>query len=187
MSRFTALILAGGASSRMGSCKALLPWRDCTILGWIISKLRAGGCHEIFVVTGRHHAEIAAARDWGGATLVQNANWEQGMFSSIQAGLAHCEDAALICLVDQPFLTAELVLQLTENGDQLCQPRQDGRGKHPVLLPRRYFQEILAMPLTATMRDFMRAHAGEIEFVETKLSLGDLDTPEDYFAAKRAE
>lgn len=185
MNRPTAIILAGGASSRMGSCKALLPWRGSTMLGWIISRLRAGGCGEILIVTGMHHQEISAARDWDGARLVENATWERGMLSSIQEGLIHATTAALICLVDQPFLTADLVAQLIENEDHIRQPRFAGRARHPVFIPQRYFKEIIALPPSVTLRDFMHSRAAEIEYVETELSLNDLDTPEEYLAAVR--
>jgi CTP:molybdopterin cytidylyltransferase MocA len=103
-----AVLLAGGASSRMGRPKALLrgPGGQ-TFLGRLVATLRAGGCEGVIVVAGRHVAEIAEELPKD-ALLVRNAAWERGQLSSAQAGLRAalgCRPGRIVLhLVDQPLV-----------------------------------------------------------------------------------
>ena len=110
------------------------------------------------------------------------------MLSSIQAGLAGLGSgvlAAMIGLGDQPQIREETVRRICaaffQTESPLVIPSFQGRRGHPWLAARPLWPEILALPTSTTPRQFINAHAGQIEYVSADEStLLDLDTPEEY-------
>jgi len=205
------LILAAGQASRMGRCKALLPLalgpggRDCTALEGLARLFRESGISRITVVTG-FHAECveAAARDLGLA-VVRNPRPEDGMFSSVCAGLeAICgdnsasgtsetsgvqggPDAVLVQPVDVPLVRPMTLQALSEAraADQECVlvPAFAGEEGHPPLLPGRYLHQVLRHAhaggkggLRGALEDLPVRQVA----VADSLVLPDMDRPEDY-------
>lgn len=92
MKRTCGIVLAAGASSRMGRPKALLPMPDGRPLAaQQAALLRAAGCDPVVIVLGAEAARIRA--ELVGETIVENPLWLSGRFSSIQAGIRACPDA----------------------------------------------------------------------------------------------
>ena len=110
------LLLAAGASTRMGRPKQLLPYRGRTLLRHAAETAVAAGCAPIVLVTGALHDELLAEIVGLSILAVHNPDWETGMASSIRAGLAAVAAAApravLVMLTDQPLVTPELLRQL---------------------------------------------------------------------------
>ncbi len=110
------LLLAAGASTRMGRPKQLLPYHGRTLLRHAAETAAATGCAPLVLVTGALHETLAAEVAGLPFQVVHNPNWETGMASSIRAGLAAVAGgpppAVLIMLSDQPLVTPELLLQL---------------------------------------------------------------------------
>jgi molybdenum cofactor cytidylyltransferase len=202
-----AILLAAGESRRMGQPKMLLPWGETTVLGQVVHMFSAGLSEktqgpvlpdfEILVVTGgaRPLVEAELARLAGSYPLriVYNSNYALGgMVSSIQAGLSALgpeTHAALIGLGDQPQVRAETVSKIctafTQTGSPLIIPSFQNRRGHPWLAGRNLWPEILALPPSTSSRQFLDAHAGQIEYITADESiLQDLDTPEDYHRQK---
>src|ERR1700759_5296037 len=98
---FAGVILSAGASSRMGSDKALLPWRNGTFLSAAINTLQAVS-EFVIVVAGRNRQDIEPVIYSNGAFLVTNPNPDLGQFSSLRVGLnevlARGRDAAIVTL-----------------------------------------------------------------------------------------
>lgn len=135
-----AVVLAGGASSRMGRPKALLRDRTGrTFLERLVEALQAGGCKAVVVVGGRHVAEIAEALP-AGALLAHNAGWEEGQLSSARVGLraALLFDPGRIVLhvVDQPLIRAGDVSRVLARLGRLdlAIARHRGEEGHPIAL-----------------------------------------------------
>jgi molybdenum cofactor cytidylyltransferase len=192
------VILAAGASSRMGQPKMLLPWRSTTILGHLIriwNELRAS---QIGVVLNPEHQAIptelerlAVPRE----SWIPSSNAKEGMFSSIQAAarwpgwnpdLTHFA----IVLGDQPHLPERLLSALVEFASQnptfICQPSYGFKGRHPVLFPKDLFLS-LSQSNGPTLKHFLDAHRPQVRLLNSDdqyLSL-NIDTPEDYARAKR--
>jgi molybdenum cofactor cytidylyltransferase len=189
----SAILLAAGESRRMGQPKLLLPWGGTTVLGRAVAAFAAAGIPEIVVVTGGARAEVEAlVAELAGEAPVRaafNPDYASGgMLSSIQCGLRSLgsqRGAALIGLGDQPQVREETVRSICaaflQRGRPLVIPSFDGRRGHPWLAARPLWEEVLALPLAATARQFIAAHAGQVEYVEADATvLQDLDTPEDY-------
>lgn len=191
----TAIILAAGQSTRMGSPKMLLPWGDMTVIEHVISVFSKAEVNDVLVVTGGAHEQVEAIiRAYGNkypVRSVYNENFMSGdMLTSIQCGLRNIPDksigTAMIGLGDQPQVQERSVRLLREaylqTKSPLVVPSFQMRRGHPWLVARPLWQELVAMDVTQTPRDFLNAHSNDIHYVamDTQSILLDLDTPEDY-------
>jgi molybdenum cofactor cytidylyltransferase len=190
----SAIVLAAGESKRMGQPKMLLPWGETIVLGQVISVLRSAGVDDVVTVTGGFREQVEAAARQHGSQVVFNEEYAGNeMLSSIQCGLRSLNaevEAALICLGDQPQVQERSVRRVREtflNGkSSIVVPSYQMRRGHPWLAARPLWDEILKMKAPQSPRDFLNAHATEIEYVEVDNPsiLQDLDTPEDYLKFK---
>jgi molybdenum cofactor cytidylyltransferase len=201
----SAIILAAGASRRMGRPKMLLPWGNVSVLEHVISVFARAGIEDILVVTGAVREQIEEAVVKYGKRYpvrsIHNKDYSHGeMMSSLQCGLhalvprtiSRVEvvtTAALVGLGDQPQVQARSVRLVWEAFIQtespLVVPSFQMRRGHPWLVARPLWAELLEMHPPQSPRDFLNAHASEIHYVnmDTPSILNDLDTPEDYRAS----
>lgn len=197
------LILAAGASSRMGTDKALLPWpraniNGATLLSCAIAALKPFA-REVIVVAGKNAETLAAIVAASGASMVINPAPERGQFSSLQTGLrALLErgcDAAMITPVDCPPLSASSLQHLhvefdhvLARGQWAVAPESNGRRGHPLLAARPLIDAFLNAPATGNARDIKRAHAQHFEYVAVPdlFLSADMNTPEEYAAISAA-
>ncbi len=186
----SAVILAGGMSVRMGAPKMLLPWKDTTVLGQVITVFKMAGVEDILVVTGGMRAEVEKIAAKHGARSVFNEKHATGeMLSSLQCGLRAQKPeaaAALVGLGDQPQMREGTVRRICETfraaKSDLIAPSFQMRRGHPWLAARPLWSELLEMRSPQTPRDFLNMHADAIHYVnvEDPTILADLDTPEEY-------
>ena len=112
MAAISAILLAAGESKRMGTMKALLPWKGSTLLEYQVTTLMDAGVSEICLVVGHKHKEVSnPVKGTSGLKLVVNENYMEGKTTSIKAGLSVMDPAAdtiLILSVDQPRTPAIL-------------------------------------------------------------------------------
>jgi molybdenum cofactor cytidylyltransferase len=201
----SAIILAAGASRRMGRPKMLLPWGNVSVLEHVISVFARAGIEDILVVTGAVREQIEEAVVKYGKRYpvrsIHNKDYSHGeMMSSLQCGLhalvprtiSRVEvvtTAALVGLGDQPQVQAGSVRLVWEAFIQtespLVVPSFQMRRGHPWLVARPLWAELLEMHPPQSPRDFLNAHASEIHYVnmDSPSILNDLDTPEDYRAS----
>lgn len=195
-SSIAALILAAGQSKRMGQPKMLLPWGESTVLQTVITAFRTAGTDEIVVVTGALHDSITALVG-DTAHTVFNPEYASGeMISSMQCGLRRLlaeateAEAVLIGLGDQPQVQAQSVeavcAAFRQSGASLVVPSYQKRRGHPWLVARPLWEALLTLESSQTPRDFLNAHADQIQYVnvDTPTILADLDTPEDYLKSR---
>lgn len=201
----SAIILAAGASRRMGQPKMLLPWGGGSVLEHVISVFARAGIEDILVVTGAAREQIEEAimkyEQRYPVRSVHNENYAHGeMLSSLQCGLrvlAHplpstaerLTAAALVGLGDQPQIQERSVKLVCEafmkTKSPLVVPSFQMRRGHPWLVAYPLWAELLDMHPPQSPRDFLSAHSVEIHYVNTDTPsiLADLDTPEDYQAS----
>ena len=189
----SAIVLAAGESRRMGQPKLVLPWGKTTILGQVVETFTLAGMEDILVVTGGARqlveAEVTNLAEQYPIRAVYNPEYAQGgMLSSIQAGLAALGPqvrAALIGLGDQPQVRQETVRCIVDafihTESPLVIPSFQGKRGHPWLAARTVWTEILALPTSATPRQFLNAHTSQIRYIMADEStLKDLDTQDEY-------
>lgn len=189
MTGVAAILLAAGASTRMGTSKLLLPAPEGTVLRTAVSRLLAAPVDRVILVVGHDSDRLGAeARRVEDDRLVQvvNERWAEGMATSLVAGLAACADAkaVIVALADQPGLAPEVVRRLLDawrTGAPLAVPVHEGRTGHPVLFDARLFDELRALTGDVGAREVVRRHWAEAARVDAA-PLRDLDTPADYDA-----
>lgn len=191
-----AIVLAAGMARRMGQSKVLLPWTENrTILEHIIHQLMLARVEPITIVAGNQAAEVRAAAERAGVTTIFNEAYESGeMLSSVKAGLRAMPEhvaAALIVLGDQPRIQPRIVEQVlmayAEGRGEIVAPSYQMRRGHPILIDRRYWAEILALPDGGAPRDVINRYPERVAYVtvDSDSVLRDVDTPEDYRDERR--
>jgi len=180
------LILAAGASRRMGHPKALLDYRGETFLDRLIGAF-AAVCSPVIVVLGGEAERIRTGIvRTAEACLVVNPDPSRGQITSLQTGLRAVPEeaeAVLYTLVDHPAVSCETVTDLTSGSPPLLRiPRWQGRRGHPILIGRQLIGEILSLPETATARDLVHRYVAATEYVDVDDPgiLADIDNVEDY-------
>lgn len=184
------LILAAGESRRMGRDKALLTFHGKSFLEAIIQNLNAAGIEKITVVLG-HHAEVIQAKvDLAAAQVVVNHEYQRGQTSSLQVGLEAVArdqpDAVILCLVDHPAVSAEVIARLMEHFESthapVIIPTHKGEHGHPVVISKALFPELLALLPGEPANAVIRKYRPETQFIEVadRGILIDVDEPRTY-------
>jgi CTP:molybdopterin cytidylyltransferase MocA len=183
------LILAGGASRRMGAPKALLQYSGETFLDRLIG-LFAAVCDPVIVVLGSTPEVIRGGlQRTEQARFLVNEQWMFGQLTSMQKGLAAAppEAGVLFTPVDYPAVSGATVARVVEAyraapGCTFAAPVFGGRRGHPVCIAPAVAREILALPPEAQARDVIRARAEGAVYVEVDDPgiLTDVDDPEAY-------
>src|ERR1700732_1817624 len=167
-----AVILSGGASQRMGSPKALLPYQGRPFLEHLIAVTSHPKIGARRIVLGAQAELIADAMRLAADEVVINAEWEKGQLSSIQAGIRSLPagtDGMILCLIDHPLISAGLMDELigrfyAERSARppIVLPVYEGKRGHPVIFSAGVYVELLAAPLDQGARSVVWAHAEEI-------------------------
>ena len=177
-----AIILAAGASSRMGRPKQLLQFEGQTFLDSLIQRFE-GICDPIIVVLGYAAGEVRAGIQRGANVEFEvNPAPERGMLSSLQCGLACAPHDALFTPVDLPGISRDTIQRLAAADGPVVIPTFQGRKGHPVRISHDVIAELLALPVEAQARDAIRRHDAQLIEVDDPRILQDVDTPADYDA-----
>lgn len=184
-----AIILAAGASSRMGRPKPLLEAGGRTFIRRILETLRAGGVPEaVVVIRAGHEAVAAEVQAAGFGRTVLNPRPDEGQLSSLIIGLDALDrpgvDAVLVTLVDVPLIESDAVRVLLARAALSTAPVlravHDGRHGHPVIFKRELFEALRKADPSIGAKPIIRAV--RVEDVETGDPgvVVDVDTPDEY-------
>ena len=183
------LVLAAGTSSRLGAqTKQLLPWRETTMLGWVVTRAEASLLDEVVVVVGheaeavRRHVALQRAR------FVEAPDFHEGCTSSIRAGLQalHPQSAAVVLILgDQPGIESETIAAVVEGWHHWQTPivRMSYRGHsgHPMLFTKALFGQLKALHGDKGVWKLCDTHLAWVHEVEVDQPYpGDVNTWEDY-------
>ncbi|MFL6141363.1 MAG: NTP transferase domain-containing protein [Labedaea sp.] len=180
------LLLAAGGGRRYGMPKALVRHRGQLFVERAASMLHDAGCAPVIVVLGAAADEVRSLATLPGSSLVDNPAWEDGMGSSVRAGLAALstsDSAAVVVLpVDTPGVTAAAVRRLVAlaGPDALARASYDGVPGHPVLIGRAHWAGVADLATgDAGAREYLKRH-NAIDVPCADLASGvDVDRPED--------
>ncbi len=172
-----AVILAAGASTRLGSPKQLVRLGEETLLERAVRIAREAGCAPVIVVLGAHAAAILSACTLEDATVVINADWVEGMSASIACGIAAVEDEAdgvILMASDQPTVTPDHLRALQATGETTASAYAGRRGI-PAFFPAAAFDDLLKLRGDQGARALLRT----ARFVDLSGGEIDIDTAED--------
>jgi molybdenum cofactor cytidylyltransferase len=184
-----AVILAAGGSRRLGRPKQLEPWGNTNLLGHVVARTNEFPVEEIWIVVGHEADRILEETDLGGAGIVENPEWEEGIASSIRVGLdaltrlSKCEQA-LIVIGDQPTVPVEVVDELlashARSDRPVSVPKYRYTSGNPVLVDRLLWPRLMSLEGDQGAGRLWQAHpewVNEVWFSET--APRDVDTERD--------
>lgn len=185
----SAVVLAAGASTRMGTQKLLLQFGGEPLLRRTVRQVCDAGFDDVLVVVGHEHEKTLGALEGLAVRHVVNADYASGMGSSFRTAVEHVPDsaAAMFALADQPFVTAreyQTVLETyRQHGSPIVSVRYGEIMAPPHLFERTFFTELSQLQHGA--RPVLQRHADKATIVRFAADLlVDIDTPEDYELAK---
>jgi molybdenum cofactor cytidylyltransferase len=202
-----AIVLAAGASSRMGQAKAALPIGQTgeTVVSRVVQTLLAGGVTRVIVVAGAHIDAVRAAMPAfaeatagkppvGRVRLIEHPGWAQGQLSSLLAGLNAVDEplleAVVVTPVDVPLVTpatvSAVIAAWRRSRPPIVRPVDGTRHGHPVIFDRSIFGALRAASPEVGAKAVFAIHRDRIVNVEVKDAgaFEDIDTPEDYQRVK---
>ncbi|QIA07939.1 nucleotidyltransferase family protein [Draconibacterium halophilum] len=194
MNNIPIILLAAGASRRMGQPKQLLPWGEQTLIEHQVNILLTTG-HPVVVVLGSCAEGIIPKLKDLPIKFTMNENWEKGMGTSIAAGIKFVEQlypnckGVLITLIDQPLVTTTHLNKLSETFEPekqeiIVSQSESGWQGVPVLFDRCYFDELSKLNGKQGAKTVFRYYSQHVNAIQCGDILEDMDTPEQYNALK---
>ncbi|GGX15809.1 nucleotidyltransferase family protein [Aquimarina muelleri] len=187
------LILAAGASSRMGSPKQLLPWKKTTLIGHSIEQAITLQQASVYVVLGANYKLIYNEIRHFPVTVIHNTNWQSGIGSSINFGIKEIVekdnllyDAVLISLIDQPLIDRQhldrLIAEYKQNTDFFVATGLKNRVGVPAIIPSSHFNDLLHLQEDFGARYIIKQNRNKVRVVSALDKAVDIDTKEEYEA-----
>ena len=183
------VILAAGASRRMGSPKQLIEIDGRPLLVRAIEAALAAPVWPVVVVLGANAVAIRPVIGHLPVLVIENPAWSEGMAASIREGVATLRqfsrtlDAAVLALCDQPGFSAATVESLLAahraTGRGIVAARYSGRLGAPALFAREHFAALTALTGEEGARDLLNADPARVAAVELPELARDLDNPAD--------
>lgn len=187
------VLLAAGASKRMGRPKQLLPVQGEPMLSVVLREVLSSDLERVVLVLGHRAAEIQSAMGRSlqhpKLSVIENPEYFTGISSSIRAGLRVVRDGfdhVMFLLADMPFLDAGLINKLLygclRSKCPLGAIAISGRRSHPVMFGRELYEELDDLRGDAGARDLFRKHEDRVCLVPCREGFDgrDIDTPEEY-------
>ena len=190
MTEIPFLLLAAGASSRMGQAKQLLPWGKGTLIEHQVQTLLKTS-NPVLVMLGHQADQIRPVLNKYPVKICINKLWKNGIGSSISQGIKSLEKVfpnaagVLISQVDQAMITSSHFEKMIkafkpESQQIIVSSSPSGWQGVPVLFDRRYFAELQRLSGDEGARKVFRSHEGAVQILEAPDILEDMDTPEAY-------
>ena len=183
------IILAAGNSSRLGRPKQLLAYKDKPLLQVISDAALQTAFRPVTIVLGAYKNEIAKQIN-GGVNYVINDHWQQGMASSIAAGLAATLELSpgiqhvIITVSDQAFISQKIFEQLYQqqqlSGKGIVASRYGETAGTPVLFSKKYFAGLLSLKGDSGAKSILKTYPEDTEAITFEKGEMDIDTEEDY-------
>jgi molybdenum cofactor cytidylyltransferase len=183
------VILAGGAASRFGQPKQILPWKGQALVWHAASTALSAGLRPVVVVTGHAADQVHVALAGLPVAFAHNPDWAAGQSASVITGLRSLPmyvGSAIFLLADQPLVPANLVRGLVDTHAAslapIVAPQVQGQRANPVLFDRSTFPDLLTLTGDAGGRVLFSRYPVSWLLWNDASVLFDIDTPEEYQA-----
>lgn len=184
------IILAAGASTRLGSPKQQLIYKGKTLLQHAIDVALDSSCSPVIVVLGAHSMVISPEIPSERVAVIQNPDWEEGMASSIRAGITALQQKApeatevIFMVCDQPYVDTahlnNLVRQRLDTGKGIIASYYNDTMGVPVLFDRSFFPALLSLKGEEGAKKLLYRYEQEVAAVPFPQGSVDIDTLADY-------
>jgi molybdenum cofactor cytidylyltransferase len=179
-----AVVLAAGASKRLGEPKQLVVIGGETLLERAVRVARAA-CSPVVVVVGAEHEQVLANSVLGDVVTVINDKWSEGMASSIRLGVealgsvAKDAEGVVLMTCDQPAVTVMHLSRLMQRAEVKAS-RYAERNGVPAYFPKKYFGSLMELKGDVGARELL----AEVRYEELEDGELDVDTLEDLEKAR---
>lgn len=187
------LVLSGGKSSRLGKPKQLLEINGMPLIRHIVQVAEESDLGPVLIVTGAHQEQISPILN--DQILIENKDWEEGMASSIRAGVQYVKenhsdmDGLFILVTDQPYLHKTILQALYKEQQKenvlAVASRYNNQYGTPVLFHKDLWTALLSLTGDVGARKILRTIEDQISSVPFEEGIFDLDTMEDYESFKQ--
>ena len=188
------MVLAAGASTRLGTPKQLLSYHDKSLLPHVLSEAISSYASPVIVVLGANSDLVSKEIDNTKIYTIENTGWEEGMASSVRLGLDTLLnskpyiDAVIFMVCDQPHISSwvlnALISTQQKTTKQIVTCNYGESIGPPALFHKKYFRHLMELKGDVGARNIIQQNmsdVGTILFPEGKI---DIDTKEDYEALK---
>lgn len=186
------IILAAGASKRLGTPKQQLPFQHKSLLQNVVHTAQQSGHMPVVVVLGAFATQIKQQLPTEKVHTVVNPHWPTGMGSSIKAGLQHLlqvqpnTSSALLLLCDQPHISTTLLQDLyalkKSSGKSLIAAAYGDTIGTPALFDKKFFPQLLSLSGQEGAKKILLQHPGQVATLHFPEGAIDIDTNSDYEA-----
>lgn len=188
--RIRVLIIAAGQSKRLGRPKQLLNYEGKTLINRLIGIVKSAGDLPITLVLGAFSEEIIHQLPDTDVQLVVNPDWQEGMGSSISAGVSHIMqynpevDGIIILVCDQPHITGSEISGLIREQRSTEKPivacAYNGTLGTPALFVREKWKDLITLRGETGAKAFIGNHKSDVAVLHFEKGVLDIDTPQDY-------
>jgi len=188
------VILAAGASTRLGKPKQLLQYRGKTLLGHAINEATNSNADAVVVIFGKDADLFKKEIDEKKIRVAINSSWEEGMASSVRLGLDTLLnakpyiDAVIFMVCDQPHISSSILNELIKTQQKTTKQIVScnyGESKGPpALFHKKYFKELMKLSGDAGARKIIQQNMNDVATILFPEGRIDIDTNEDYEALK---
>jgi len=184
------IILAAGASSRLGMPKQNLLFNGKTLLQHSVDNALASVCSKVIVVLGANTALIDPLKTHPNLLVTHNAEWAEGMGASIRRGLTTLlnteprSDSVVLMLCDQPFADTPLINNLAATSESSAKSiiacTYENTVGPPALFNRMHFDELLRLTGNEGAKKLLLKYQQQVQTIPFALGSVDIDTTSDY-------
>ena len=184
------IVLAGGASNRLGRAKQALPYEGSTFLQHTVAVAEQTALGPVCVVLGAR-AETTGSLVFGEDILViRNENWASGMASTLQKGLRFMlkkypeMDGAFFLVCDQPFIEKDILVKLLKqqqaSGKAMVAAAYDDKMGTPAIFSKQVFDKLLELEGDTGARKLIKQYPNDVASIAFEAGRFDIDTEADY-------
>jgi molybdenum cofactor cytidylyltransferase len=184
------IILAAGASERLGTPKQQLPFQNKSLLQNVVYTASQSGTMPIVVVLGAFATQIKQQLITEKVNTVVNPSWPRGMGDSIKTGMQHLlrisphVSSALLLLCDQPFITSTLLQEMyslkTSSRKPIVACAYGDTIGPPALFDKSFFSQLLSLSGREGAKKILLQHPGQVTTLDFPQGAIDIDTTNDY-------